>query len=216
MEDGVYTMWNKDSPSPVADGKAPGKNMYGTHPFYMSQYTRSGDNSRAFMGVFNQNAAGQDWYIKNDKDNGKVTVQNVLTGGQIDQFFFMAETPEAVVKQYHALVGNATLVPFWSLGWNQCRWGYRNATMLQHVYENYTKFDFPLDVMWSDIDWMNFYRDFDNDPANFKNLSDVVDLFHKNNRKYVPILDAGLAYRPGGDYKPFNDGVNFNGRSAYL
>jgi hypothetical protein len=25
--------------------------------------------------------------------------------------------------------------------------------------------------------------------------------------KYVPILDAGLAYRSGGDYKAFNDGV---------
>lgn len=28
-------MWTKDIPTPIEDGKAPGKEMYGVHPFYM-------------------------------------------------------------------------------------------------------------------------------------------------------------------------------------
>lgn len=28
-------MWSKDIPTPIEDGKAPGKHMYGVHPFYM-------------------------------------------------------------------------------------------------------------------------------------------------------------------------------------
>jgi len=28
-------MWNMDRGMPFEDGKPPGKNLYGTHPFYM-------------------------------------------------------------------------------------------------------------------------------------------------------------------------------------
>jgi hypothetical protein len=37
LEDGVYSMWARDQPTPVENGKAPGNNAYGTHPFYMGQ-----------------------------------------------------------------------------------------------------------------------------------------------------------------------------------
>jgi hypothetical protein len=34
-DDGVYSMWNFDVPTPPETGTLPGKNAYGTHPFYM-------------------------------------------------------------------------------------------------------------------------------------------------------------------------------------
>lgn len=34
-ESGVYSMWSRDIPSPIENGKSPGNNIYGTHPFYM-------------------------------------------------------------------------------------------------------------------------------------------------------------------------------------
>jgi len=40
------------------------------------------------------------------------------------------------------------------------------------------------------------YRNFEYDEVNFKGLPDFVSDLHKKNMKYVPILDAGLAYRP--------------------
>ena len=35
LETGVYSLWSRDAADPVETGKAPGNNMYGTHPFYM-------------------------------------------------------------------------------------------------------------------------------------------------------------------------------------
>jgi len=35
LPDGIYSLWSRDDASPVEDGKSPGKNIYGTHPFYM-------------------------------------------------------------------------------------------------------------------------------------------------------------------------------------
>ena len=50
--DGVYSMWNRDAPSPVEDGTAPGNNFYGTHPFYMYQAS-----TKIWAGVFTKLAA---------------------------------------------------------------------------------------------------------------------------------------------------------------
>jgi hypothetical protein len=61
MPDGIYTLWSRDIPDPVQTGKLPGQNMYGVHPFYMGRAT---DNS--WFGVFQNNAAAQDWIVKND------------------------------------------------------------------------------------------------------------------------------------------------------
>lgn len=36
-DDGVYSIWNRDAGTPPDNGRPPGKNVYGTHPFFMYQ-----------------------------------------------------------------------------------------------------------------------------------------------------------------------------------
>lgn len=36
LEDGVYSLWARDAPNPVENGELPGANIYGVHPFYMT------------------------------------------------------------------------------------------------------------------------------------------------------------------------------------
>jgi alpha-glucosidase len=69
-------------------------------------------------------------------------------------------TPDQIVSKYYTMIGNPVLIPQWALGWNQCRYGYRNTQALEDVLSGYQKGDFPLDVMWSDIDYMKNYRNF--------------------------------------------------------
>jgi alpha-glucosidase (family GH31 glycosyl hydrolase) len=85
------------------------------------------------------------------------------------------------------------LPPQWALGWNQCRWGYENTDDLSHVVNNYSYYNLPLDTQWSDIDWMQDYRDFTFDPVNFEYLPSFVEDLHKKNMHYIPIIDAGVA-----------------------
>jgi hypothetical protein len=37
LPDGIYALWSRDIPNPAEDGKLPGKNLYGVHPFYMGR-----------------------------------------------------------------------------------------------------------------------------------------------------------------------------------
>ena len=207
---GVYSLWNKDIGNPEEDGRLPGKETYGVHPFYMFKH-----NSSSWVGVFHNTAQAQDWWIKNDYLSGKVSISTLSAGGIGDIFVFLSTTnPRDIVKKYHTLVGNPVLIPQWALGWNQCKWCYWNLADVKASSQGYLDNKIPLDTQWVDIDYMQEYRDFtyaatdmNNNPGDFSGLPEFVNELHSKNMRFVPIIDAGVAYRPGQDYGAFDRGM---------
>lgn len=49
----------------------------------------------------------------------------------------------------------------------ECRWGYKSVEELGEVVAKYKAADIPLEVMWTDIDYMDGYRDFSLDANHF-------------------------------------------------
>jgi len=200
LADGVYSLWALDTADPVEDGKAPGNNMYGTHPFYMAKAPKADMLSTGWFGVFSNVANAQDWWIKNDLDTGAVNIDTIATGGLGDMYFMMGDTPDAVTKLYHTIIGKPVTIPQWALGWNQCRWGYNSTQDLKEVVAGYHGAGIPLDTQWSDIDYLKDYRDFTFDSdGSYSGLKEFVDELHSKHMHYIPILDAGLAQRAGYD-----------------
>jgi len=62
----------------------------------------------------------------------------------LDFFVFLGPTPGNVIAQYTELVGYPRLPPLWSLGFHQCRWGYKTANETRLVVENYTSNQLPV------------------------------------------------------------------------
>lgn len=84
-----------------------------------------------------------------------------VIGGIIDfRFIVGTENPEEVLTQFHTYIGNSLIPPFWSLGFHQCRWGYKNITALENVIAKYKSNGIPLDTIWSDIDYMHEFETF--------------------------------------------------------
>ena len=181
---GAYTLFSNGQPSPIDNGEDLKGNMYSIQTFHV--IVRA--DGSCFGGfLYNSNAmtatVGQDF------------LSFRLTGGVIDYWVFMGPRPEDVVFQYHQLVNFPVQLPYWSLGWHQCRYGFKNSSQMLDVLNKYNQYNLPLDVLWSDIDYMSSFQDFELDPVNFplRNMTQLVQTLQSTGKHWVPITDAGTA-----------------------
>eukprot|EP00762_Andalucia_godoyi_P004432 ANDGO_08168.mRNA.1 putative alpha-glucosidase Os06g0675700 len=187
--DFTYTMFSQDLPSP------PDVNIYGVHPFYMEY--RNGKSH----GVFLLNSNAMDVTVRSS------SLEYRTIGGVFDFYFFMGPDPEAVVQQYQEVIGKPFLPPAWVCGFQQSRYGYQNIQELFDVVGNYSLNGLPLNVMYSDIDYMDAYKDFTWDPVRYPldRIQQFSKLLHSKDMQYVTIVDPGIHNEQG--YEPYDSGL---------
>lgn len=215
------TLYAADVGDPI-DG-----NIYGSHAFYLdTRYFEldeasgnltyvanatniSGNYVSYSHGVYLRNSHGQDILLR----PSNITWRTL--GGNIDLYFYAGPTQEEVTKSYQiSTVGLPAMQQYFTLGYHQCRWGYASWSELQDVVDNFARFEIPLENIWTDIDYMNQYRDFENDKNHFGYAEGAKFLskLHENGQHYIPIVDSAI-YVPNPQnasdaYPPFERGVS--------
>lgn len=153
-----------------------------------------------------------------DKDpNGKQYLEYNTIGGVIDLYILAGSKPADVSRQYADVVGHSAMFPYWSLGFHQCKFGYWDVNMVAEVVANYSTAGIPMEVMWTDIDYMNLREDFTVDPDRFPltKMRELVSTLHSRDQRYVLILDPGIhavgnypTYQRGHDMGVFLKGAD--------
>lgn len=85
---------------------------------------------------------------------------------------------------------------------------------MSDVVTNFRNFDIPLETIWTDIDYMFQYRDFQNDPNTFGYAEgqEFLATLHGNGQHYVPIVDSAI-YIPNPNNASDNYTIYDNGHS---
>ena len=140
------TLWSQDSFGVPEDS-----NLYGNHPVYY-EHRNTGSH-----GVFFLNSNGMDVIVDKTAADEQYLEYNTI-GGVLDFYFVAGPSPVEVAQQYASVVGLPAMMPYWSLGFHQCRYGYRDAYEVAEVVYNYSLAKIPLETMWTDIDYMDRRR----------------------------------------------------------
>ncbi|KAM7133396.1 sucrase-isomaltase, intestinal [Molossus nigricans] len=157
-------------------------NSYGFHPYYMA--LEDGDHAHGVL-LLNSNAMDVTF-----QPTPALTYR--MIGGILDFYMFLGPTPEVVTKQYHEVIGRPVMPPYWALGFQLCRYGYRNTSAVQEVYDDMLSAQIPYDVQYTDIDYMERQLDF-TIGQEFHDLPQFVDKIRNEGMRYIIILDPAIS-----------------------
>ena len=64
-------------------------------------------------------------------------------GGVLDFYIFLGPTADNVIQQYTAVIGRPMMPPYWSLGFQLCKYGYNSAANLKDVINRNRQLGIP-------------------------------------------------------------------------
>ncbi|NQV03196.1 MAG: DUF4968 domain-containing protein [Bacteroidia bacterium] len=189
----AYVNWNRDIPG-YSDREDP---LYQSIPFFIGihdslTYGIFLDNS--YKTLFNFGASTDDLFSFFSAE-----------GGKLDYFFFGNKTVARILEDYTWLTGRMELPPYWSLGYQQCRWGYFPETEVMSLARKFRDKQIPCDVIYLDIDYMDAYKIFTWHPERFPNPQGMIRKLNEMGFHIVVIVDPGIKIEPG--YSAYDQGV---------
>eukprot|EP00112_Aurelia_sp_Birch-Aquarium-sp1_P009032 Seg2012.11_Seg2012.9 transcript_id=Seg2012.11_Seg2012.9/GoldUCD/mRNA.D3Y31 product="Maltase-glucoamylase intestinal" protein_id=Seg2012.11_Seg2012.9/GoldUCD/D3Y31 len=178
----------------------PDSNLYGHHPFHMAMEL---DGNAHGMLLLNSNA--MDVTLQ---PTPALTYRTI--GGILDFYMLFGPSPEDVVKQYTVAVGRPFLPPYWSLGFQLCRWGYNSLDRVKNITQKMREYDIPQDVQYGDIDHMDRHVDFTYNKKKYAGLPEFVRSLKKDGLRYIIILDPAISANETEPYLAYDYGVETN------
>ena len=120
--------------------------------------------------------------------------------GDYVAYFFCAAPLAELIRRYTDLTGRHGLPPLWALGYHQCRYSYMSAEEAREVGRAMRAHRLPCDAIWYDIDYMDSYRVFTLNRANF-DANHFRDMARDGMEfRSVVIVDPALKHDPPGRY----------------
>ena len=194
----AFTNWNSDT-----FGYTPSTDpIYKSVPFFVGLGAPGGS-----YGLFLDNS----WRSTFDfghREDGALEISAV--DGPIDYYLIAGPTMPDVVRRYTDLTGKPPLAPLWSLGYQQSRWSYMSDAEIRSLAARFRKEQFPIDVIWMDIDYQDRNRPFTVNGSSFPDMRKLVADMGNLGIRLVPITDLHIAYLPGQGYAPFDTGIAGN------
>ncbi|XP_063403845.1 maltase-glucoamylase-like [Mytilus trossulus] len=185
----TWPMFARDQPT----GDQNFQNHYGVHPFY----TYYDDEGTAY-GILIVNSNSQEYSFT----PLPMLIYRTI-GGVLDFYLFIGLTPEGVVYDYTKAIGLPFMPPYWSLGFQLCRYGYNNITNLKTAVDRTIAAKIPLDIQYADIDHMDERKDFTVDDVNFSGLNNYFKSLQAAGMRTITILDPALITNVTG-YEPYD------------
>ena len=198
---GSYENWNSDVPA-YATNLDP---LYQSIPFFI------GVHDKIVYGIFLDNSYRTKFNFgaSTDEQFSWFSAAN----GEMNYYIFGATTVAGIIRDYTWLTGRMTMPPYWSLGYQQCRWSYFPESQLMTIAQQFRDKQIPCDVLYLDIDYMDSYKIFTWNPERFPNPKSMIEKLNGMGFHLATIVDPGIKIDK--DYFAYNEGLANNYFAKY-
>jgi len=194
LRGGSFKIWNTDPGGSYSPGDQP---LYAPLPVV---YTLQADSGYL---LFYENSFPARFDL--DSDAGRGFAQAWFSGGRL-RYYFIPGSPAQCVERFSELTGRPPLPPRWALGYHQSRWSYENEAQVREIAAGFRQRNWPLSAIHLDIDYMDGFRVFTVDRADFPDLKKLAgDLEAEQGTRLVTIIDPGVKRDP--DYPVYQAGL---------
>jgi alpha-glucosidase len=187
-----YQNWNTDSFG-YGSGDDP---LYCSIPFYI------GIHNGLSYGVFFDNTHKS--YFNFGASNNRFSSFSA-DRGEMDYYLMHSHSVAGTIKEYTHLTGRMELPPFWSIGYQQCRYSYYPDKEVLAVAQTFRDKDIPADVIVLDIHYMEQYKIFTWSKKDFFDPKGMIKKLKELGFEVVVMCDPGIKVESG--YKTYDEGI---------
>ncbi len=189
----AYVNWNTDIPA-YSYRQDP---LYVTIPFYI------GIHDDVAYGIFLDNSFRTKFNFGASTDDEFSSFSAV--NGELNYYFFGAKNIPGIIRDYTWLTGRMKLPPYWSLGYQQCRWSYYPESEVLNLASTFREKKIPCDVIYLDIHYMDNYKIFTWNKDRFPDPKSMISKINVMGFHLVTIVDPGIKIEKG--YLNYDDGI---------
>jgi alpha-glucosidase len=189
----AYENWNVDVPA-YSYRQDP---LYVTIPFYI------GIHHTSVYGIFLDNSYRTNFNFGASTDDQFSSFS--AANGEMRYYFFGAENIPGIIRDYTWLTGRMKLPPYWSLGYQQCRWSYYPAADVLNLASTFREKKIPCDVIYLDIHYMDNYKIFTWNKERFPDPKTMIGKLNNMGFHMVTIVDPGIKVEKG--YSGYDEGI---------
>ena len=187
-----YQNWNTDSFG-YRSGDDP---LYCSIPFYI------GIHNGLSYGVFFDNTHKS--FFNFGASNNRFSSFSA-DRGEMDYYLMHSHSVAGIIKEYTHLTGRMELPPFWSIGYQQCRYSYYPDKEVLAVAQTFRDKDIPADVIVLDIHYMEQYKIFTWSKKDFFDPKGMIKKLKELGFEVVVMCDPGIKVESG--YKTYDEGI---------
>jgi len=188
-----FVNWNTDHPA------------YGEQddPLYVSVPFFIGLHDLTVYGIFFDNSSRTVFDFGASTDSRFYSFS--AADGNMNYYFLSSSSVAGVIEKYTYLTGRMKMPPYWSLGYQQCRWSYYPDTEVLNLARTFRSKKIPADVIYLDIHYMDGYKIFTWHPERFPRPKEMIDSLKSMGFHVVTIVDPGIKIEKG--YFAYEEGI---------
>jgi alpha 1,3-glucosidase len=178
-----YRFYNQDVPAYPLNSK---NALYGTVPIIISRSKKSS----ALVTMYWQNTS--DTYIDIHKTAPTTQAYWLSERGNLECYIFVSHSNAIHYKAQSNMFGHCVMPQYFSLGYHQCRWSYKDQNDVLHVNDKFNENEIPCDTITLDIDHTDGCRYFTWNEDLFPDTVAMQQALVNDGRQLVTIADPHI------------------------